>query len=311
MPHLTVHLPENRLTGKEPMLVAALTDAIVDVYGESARDLVSIRLAGSSLQAVSRRAARPWTQTPRWSWASAPASSTAPTPPRSPRASAPCSPTRSRVSSAMTSAPAPWSNSWRHRRGTNLRRRRPHPYDPPTESPHDLPSPKRGTQPKQALISVVATACLLGVSTRRVEELAESLGVTRLLKSQVSAMAKHLRPAGHRLPQPAARHRPPHLRLGRRPDPEGPRRRPHHRRPRPGRGGRQRRRAPRDPRPGRRHRRGRAPAGSPSCAPSSSGPCPASSSSSPTPAPASSTRSAPPCPARPGSAAAPTTRGIS
>ncbi|MFE0547668.1 4-oxalocrotonate tautomerase family protein [Streptomyces sp. NPDC058891] len=46
MPHLTVHLPENRLTGNEPLLVAALTDAIVDVYGEWARDLVSIHLTG-------------------------------------------------------------------------------------------------------------------------------------------------------------------------------------------------------------------------------------------------------------------------
>ncbi|MER5796267.1 tautomerase family protein [Streptomyces sp. NPDC001980] len=46
MPHLTVHLPENRLTGKESVLVAALTDAIADVYGEWARDLVSVRLAG-------------------------------------------------------------------------------------------------------------------------------------------------------------------------------------------------------------------------------------------------------------------------
>ncbi|MFH8485267.1 4-oxalocrotonate tautomerase family protein [Streptomyces longisporoflavus] len=46
MPHLTVHLPENRLTGKEPLLVTALTDAIADVYGEWARDLVSVRLAG-------------------------------------------------------------------------------------------------------------------------------------------------------------------------------------------------------------------------------------------------------------------------
>ncbi|QUW88969.1 hypothetical protein KE639_00142 [Streptomyces sp. V17-9] len=46
MPHMTVHLPENRLTGNEPMLVAALTDAVVDVYGEWARDLVGIRLAG-------------------------------------------------------------------------------------------------------------------------------------------------------------------------------------------------------------------------------------------------------------------------
>lgn len=46
MPHLTVHLPENRLTGNEPLLVAALTRAIVDVYGEWARDLVSVRLTG-------------------------------------------------------------------------------------------------------------------------------------------------------------------------------------------------------------------------------------------------------------------------
>ncbi|MFI1094909.1 tautomerase family protein [Streptomyces sp. NPDC020917] len=46
MPHLTVHLPENRLAGREPLLVAALTDAIVEVYGAWARDLVSVRLAG-------------------------------------------------------------------------------------------------------------------------------------------------------------------------------------------------------------------------------------------------------------------------
>jgi phenylpyruvate tautomerase PptA (4-oxalocrotonate tautomerase family) len=46
VPHLTVHLPEDRLTGEEPGLVTALTEAIVDVYGEWARDLVSVRLAG-------------------------------------------------------------------------------------------------------------------------------------------------------------------------------------------------------------------------------------------------------------------------
>ncbi len=39
---------------------------------------------------------------------------------------------------------------------------------------------------------MVATAYLFGVSTRRVEKLPESLGVTQLSKSQVSAMAKHL-----------------------------------------------------------------------------------------------------------------------
>jgi putative transposase len=43
-----------------------------------------------------------------------------------------------------------------------------------------------------ALASVVATSYLLGVSTRRVEKLAASLGVTRLSKSQVSAMAAEL-----------------------------------------------------------------------------------------------------------------------
>lgn len=46
MPHLTVHLAEDRLAGNEPALVAALTDAVVGVYGEWARDLVGVRLAG-------------------------------------------------------------------------------------------------------------------------------------------------------------------------------------------------------------------------------------------------------------------------
>ncbi|MBC2906893.1 IS256 family transposase [Streptomyces cupreus] len=51
---------------------------------------------------------------------------------------------------------------------------------------------ERRRRAEQALISVVATAYLLGVSTRRDEKLAESLGVTQLSKSQVSAMAQHL-----------------------------------------------------------------------------------------------------------------------
>ncbi|MEV4135839.1 IS256 family transposase [Dactylosporangium sp. NPDC049742] len=45
---------------------------------------------------------------------------------------------------------------------------------------------------EQALVSVVATAYLLGVSTRRVEKLVEQLGVATLSKSQVSEMAAHL-----------------------------------------------------------------------------------------------------------------------
>ena len=51
---------------------------------------------------------------------------------------------------------------------------------------------ERRRRAEQALISVVATAYLLGVSTRRVEKLAQTLGVTQLSKSQVSDMAKHL-----------------------------------------------------------------------------------------------------------------------
>jgi putative transposase len=45
---------------------------------------------------------------------------------------------------------------------------------------------------EQALVSVVATSYLLGVSTRRVEKLVEQLGVAALSKSQVSEMATHL-----------------------------------------------------------------------------------------------------------------------
>lgn len=39
---------------------------------------------------------------------------------------------------------------------------------------------------------MAATSYLLGVSTRRVEKLAESMGITSLSKSQVSAMAAEL-----------------------------------------------------------------------------------------------------------------------
>ncbi|WP_246655210.1 IS256 family transposase, partial [Nonomuraea guangzhouensis] len=44
----------------------------------------------------------------------------------------------------------------------------------------------------QALISVVATSYLLGVSTRRVDKLVEQLGIKHISKSQVSQMAKTL-----------------------------------------------------------------------------------------------------------------------
>jgi phenylpyruvate tautomerase PptA (4-oxalocrotonate tautomerase family) len=46
MPHLTARLPEARLAGQEPALITALTNAVVQVYGEWARDLVVVHLDG-------------------------------------------------------------------------------------------------------------------------------------------------------------------------------------------------------------------------------------------------------------------------
>ena len=51
---------------------------------------------------------------------------------------------------------------------------------------------ERRKRAERALVSVVATSYLLGVSTRRMEKLVETLGITRLSKSQVSIMAKDL-----------------------------------------------------------------------------------------------------------------------
>lgn len=51
---------------------------------------------------------------------------------------------------------------------------------------------ERRRRAEAALTSVAATCYLLGVSTRRMEKLVESLGITRLSKSQVSAMAADL-----------------------------------------------------------------------------------------------------------------------
>ena len=51
---------------------------------------------------------------------------------------------------------------------------------------------ERRRRAEAALTSVVATCYLLGVSTRRMEKLVETLGITRLSKSQVSEMARDL-----------------------------------------------------------------------------------------------------------------------
>lgn len=46
MPHVTVRLPESRLSGRERALIAALTDAVAVVYGEWARDIAVVHLDG-------------------------------------------------------------------------------------------------------------------------------------------------------------------------------------------------------------------------------------------------------------------------
>jgi phenylpyruvate tautomerase PptA (4-oxalocrotonate tautomerase family) len=46
MPHLTVHALEGDLAGREAPLAEALTDSIAAVYGEWARELVTVHLIG-------------------------------------------------------------------------------------------------------------------------------------------------------------------------------------------------------------------------------------------------------------------------
>jgi len=46
MPHLTARMPEAQLAGREPALISTLTDAVVEVYGQWARDIVVVHLEG-------------------------------------------------------------------------------------------------------------------------------------------------------------------------------------------------------------------------------------------------------------------------
>ena len=91
---------------------------------------------------------------------------------------------------------------------------------------------ERRRRAEAALTSVVATCYLLGVSTRRMEKLVESLGITRLSKSQVSEMAAGPGRAGGGVPYPAAGRRPVYLRGRGRPGAESARGRPGRQRPR-------------------------------------------------------------------------------
>ncbi len=110
---------------------------------------------------------------------------------------------------------------------------------------------ERRRRAEAALTSVVATCYLLGVSTRRMDRLVQSLGITGLSKSQVSVMARDLDELVARLPRTPPGRRPVHVPGRRRADDEGPRGRPGHQDRGHGRHRRQRRRVPRDPR--RRH----------------------------------------------------------
>jgi hypothetical protein len=73
---------------------------------------------------------------------------------------------------------------------------------------------ERRRRAEAALTTVVATCYLLGVSTRRMEKLVETLGITRLSKSQVSVMAKDLDSARRGLPLRPLDAGPLHLRRG-------------------------------------------------------------------------------------------------
>lgn len=46
MPHLTAHVLEDDLVGREADLIEALTEAVVAVYGEWARDIAVVHLIG-------------------------------------------------------------------------------------------------------------------------------------------------------------------------------------------------------------------------------------------------------------------------
>ncbi|MBB5868361.1 phenylpyruvate tautomerase PptA (4-oxalocrotonate tautomerase family) [Allocatelliglobosispora scoriae] len=46
MPHVTLYALEEELTGREPILIAELTSAVVSVYGEWVRSSVDVKLVG-------------------------------------------------------------------------------------------------------------------------------------------------------------------------------------------------------------------------------------------------------------------------
>jgi len=63
---------------------------------------------------------------------------------------------------------------------------------------------ERRRRAERALTTVVATCYLLGVSTRRMEKLVETLGITGLSKSQVSVMAREAKITRERVCEPVS-----------------------------------------------------------------------------------------------------------
>ena len=120
---------------------------------------------------------------------------------------------------------------------------------------------ERRRRAEAALTTVVATCYLLGVSTRRMDQLVQSLGITGL--SQVAGLGDGQGPrrAGRGVPHPAAGRRAVHVRRRGRVDDEGPRGRAGGQGRGDGRHRGQRRRVPRDPRGAHRDHRDPAPAG--------------------------------------------------
>ena len=82
---------------------------------------------------------------------------------------------------------------------------------------------ERRKRAERALTTVVATCYLLGVSTRRMDKLVETLGITSTFEVSSQRDGQGTRHRGRGVPQPPARCRPLHVRRRGHPGAQGPR----------------------------------------------------------------------------------------